>query len=330
MARFAFSVACFTFSCVMGALAVRPARANAPLTAAAVASPRPAECSSSAPRGGAERVWDRARSPGLAAYCSALARGYARLRRTPEAALEAAAAAAKTLPNRAAPQVLEARALVALGRYSEAWERFSGVRARARRELDVPAALHDLAVAAAATGHAAEALAAYRALVPRAGLLDEARRMRALVEASVITMAMGPQTLDEAIGYLNEARRRSNHPGLEPLVLGALALALDRQGHTQQARGLVQESTLPEQLLPPESEKDKAARATKGFLRDNVPLLPAVERDALAAILLERLSPEEARERWKAFLAGPGGRGPWAEHARKKLSSLETPRIKAK
>ena len=316
--RFQFSAVCFAFS-----LIALPASAGAPLAAAAGASPRPAECSSSAPRGGAERVWDRARSPGLAAYCSALARGYARLRRTPEAALEAAAAAAKTLPNRAAPQVLEARALVALGRYSEAWERFSAVRSRARRDLEVPAALHDLAVAASATGHAADALAAYRALVPRAGLLDEPRRMRVLVEASVITMAVGPQALDEASGYLNEARRRSTHPGLEPLVLGALALALDRQGHTQQARGLLEETMLPEQLLTSESEKDKSVRRGKGFLRDNLPLLPAVERDALAAILLERLSPDEARERWRAFLAGPGGRGPWAEHARKKLSSLE-------
>jgi tetratricopeptide (TPR) repeat protein len=306
------------------------ARAGAPLAAAAGASPRPAECSPSAPRGGAERVWDRARSPGLASYCSALARGYARLRRTPEAALQAAAAASRILPNQVAPQVLEARALVALGRYPEAWQRFSGVRSRARRELEVPAALHDFAVAASATGHGAEALAAYRALVPRAGLLDEARRLRVLVEASVTTMATGPQALDEAIGYLNEARRRSVHPGLEPLVLGALALALDRQGHTQQARGLLSETTLPDQLLPSEGEADKPLPAAKGFLRSNVPLVPAAERDALAAILLERLNPEEAGERWKAFLSGPGGRGAWAEHARKKQAAVEAARARSR
>jgi tetratricopeptide (TPR) repeat protein len=305
------------------------ARAGAPLAAAAVASPRPPECSPSAPRGGAERVWDRARAPGLASYCSALARGYARLRRTPEAALQAAAAAARILPNQVAPQVLEARALVALGRYAEAWERFSGARSRARRELEVPAALHDFAIAASATGHAAEALAAYRALVPRAGLLDEARRVRVLLEASVTTMATGPQALDEAIGYLNEARRRSVHPGLEPLVLGALALALDRQGHSQQARGLLAETTLPEALLPGEGEAG-SARAAKVPLRNNLPMLPAVERDALSAILLERLNPEEARERWKAFLGGPGGRGAWAEHARKKQSALEAPRARSR
>jgi len=309
--------------------AVPPANASAPLAAAAAASPRPAECSPSAPRGGAERVWDRARSPGLAAYCSALARGYARLRKTPEAALEAAAVAAKALPSRAAPQVLEARALVLLGRYAVAWERFSAVRSKARRELEVPAALHDFAIAASATEHASEALAAYRALVPRAGLLDETRRLRVLIEASMITMATGPATLDEAIGYLNEARRRAAHPGLEPLVLGALALALDRQGHTQQARGLLEETTLPKLLLP-ETEKDKARGPTKGLLREHVPLVPVVERDALAAILLERLNPDEAREHWKTFLAGPGGRGAWAEHARKKLTQLEAPRPRPK
>jgi hypothetical protein len=218
--------------------------------------------------------------------------------------------------------------LVALGRYPEAWERFNGLRTRARRELDVPAALHDFAIAATATGHTADALAAYRALVPRAGLLDEARRLRVLVEASLATMATGPQTLDEAIGYLNEARRRSMHPGLEPLVLGALALALDRQGHPEQARGLLTETTLPEQLLPSSADEDKATPPAKGFSRSNVPLMPAMERDALAAILLERLDPDEARQRWKAYLAGPGGRGAWAEHARKKHSALDSTRVR--
>jgi hypothetical protein len=308
----------------------RTAGAGAPLAAAAAASPRPAECSPIAPRGATERVWDRARSPGLAAYCSALARGYARLRRTPEAALEAAAAAAKALPDRAAPQVLGARALLALGREAEAWQRFSGIRSRARRELEVPAALHDFAVAASVSGHAAEALAAYRALVPRAGLLDDTRRTRVLVEASVITMATGPAALDEAIGYLNEARRQTIHPGFEPLVLGALALALDRQGHAQQARGLLAETTLPEQLLASESDNDKSKRAGGSRPFEHAPQVLAVERDALAAILLERLNPDEARERWKAFLSGPGGRGTWAEHARKKLALLETPRRRVK
>jgi tetratricopeptide (TPR) repeat protein len=275
-------------------------------------------------------VWDRARSPGLAAYCTALARGYARLRRTPEDALAAAQAAARALPNRAAPVVLEARALVMMRKYAEAWARFDGVRSRARRDLEVPAALHDLAVAASATGHSAEALGAYRALVPRAGLLDESRRVRALVEASSITMAMGPGALDEAIGYLNEARRRTSHPGLEPLVLGALALALDRQGHPEQARGLIQDVSAPEGLLVTEGEGDPAARAPKGSLRGHLPVLPESERHALAAVLAERLSPEEAREHWTLFLSGPGGRGAWAEHAKKKLSALTTPRPRPK
>jgi tetratricopeptide (TPR) repeat protein len=290
--------------------------ANSLLPAAALASPRPAECLPTAPRGGAERLWDRARTPGLAAYCNALARGYARLRRTPEAALEAAQVAQRALPNRAAPRVLEARALVALGRHADAWQRFSAIDARARRELEVPAALHDYAVAASVTGHGAEALRAYRALVPRAGLLDEARRTRALIEASVVTMASGASALDEAIGYLNEARRRNPQPGLEPLVLAALALALDRQGHPQQARGLIAEVTAPEALFS----------SAKGAANDAMPVLPALEQSALIAMLLERFSPEEAKERWTAVAAG----GSWSEHAKKKLVQLDGPRARSK
>ncbi len=306
-------------------LAALPGAANASdLAAAALASPRPVECLPSAPRGNAERLWDRARTPGLAAYCSALARGYARLRRTPEAALEAAQAANRALPNRAAPRVLEARALVALGKHAEAWERFSGVDARGRRELEVPAALHDYAVAATVTGHGPEALRAYRSLVPRAGLLDDARRVRVLIEASLVTMASGPAALDEAIGYLNEARRRSQQPGLEPLVLGALALALDRQGHPQQARGLISEVTAPEGLF----DEQSAAPAAKGPARDAVPVLLPGERQALAAMLLERLSPDEAKQRWNAFIAGAGARGPWADHARRRLQLLEGSRAR--
>jgi hypothetical protein len=159
--------------------------------------------------------------------------------------------------------------------------------------------------------------------VPRAGLLDDARRDRALIEASVVTMASGAAALDEAIGYLNEARRRNPQPGLEPLVIGALALALDRQGHAQQARGLVAEVAAPEALLDP-------AQASKTPARGAVPVLPPPELLALGAMLLERLSPEEARQRWSAYVAGAGSK-PWAEHARKKLAQLEaSPRARSK
>ena len=63
------------------ALSSRPA-----LRAAAAASPRPRECTP--PGSGKQRsVWDQAHAPGLVDYCNRLARGYARLRHSPAAAL---------------------------------------------------------------------------------------------------------------------------------------------------------------------------------------------------------------------------------------------------
>jgi len=42
------------------------------------------------------------------------------------------------------------------------------------------------------------------------------------------------------------------------------------------------------------------------------------------------LSPDEAKQRWSAFIAGAGARGPWADHARKKLQLLEGSRARSK
>jgi hypothetical protein len=40
------------------------------------------------------------------------------------------------------------------------------------------------------------------------------------------------------------------------------------------------------------------------------------EADALAAFALEERDPPAAREAWGRYLAGAGGKGPWADHAR--------------
>jgi tetratricopeptide (TPR) repeat protein len=284
---------------------------------------------------GREALWQRARTPGLDAYCDALARGYSRLRRKPELSLEAAMAADKALGGRAAPSVLAGQALLLLGRHNPAWQSFERAQSRSKRALEAPAALHDLALAAELSGHHDEAREAYRALVARAFLLEQSlRRQRIYVEAAMLMMGLGPDGLNEAIGYLSEARRRGVPPGFSPYVLGALALALDRQGHQDEARGVAGEAGGPWALLSEagalDDEQTEASRK-KSAPQSAVPTpyLPEGEIHAMIAVLAERGDPVLARERWQAFLGGPAAKGPWAEHARKKLSKLEGRRPQA-
>lgn len=299
----------------------RPPPRELSLRTAAAASPRPALCAAPASATGGVRdtIWDRARQPGLVAWCRAIARGYARLGRSPAEALQAAREAERAVPGRPGPAVLAARALMAQGDAAAAWTEFARALALSKRSVEEPAALHDLAMAAELTGHLDAAFGAYRALVPRAGLLDDAsRRQRVYVEAASLVMSRGDAGLNEAIGYLGEARRRGGPPGTGAFVLADLALALDRQGHTEEARGVVAEAGGPWALseLPRPDAKRRAHRAP-----GDVPVLPAGEFAAMVAILAEREDPDLAREQWQASIdASP--KGVWADYARKKLAAL--------
>lgn len=311
----------------MAAGAAPRAPDGAELLAFAAASPRPRECSGTSERGAERTLWDRARQPRLATYCDSLAAGYARLARAPEEALRAAQRANEALPGRAAPLVLEARALVALGRDADAHQRFGAARQRDRRSVESPGALHDLAVAALRTGKRDDAVRAFRALAPRAGLLgDGFERQRVYVEAAAAVMMLGSEGLDEAIGYLAEARRKGSRPGFGDYVLGALALALDRQGRSEEARGVAAEAGGAWYLARQTSTDDDARARRRPLVARALPVLPAGELDAIVAMLAEREDPELARERWQALLGGAGGKGPWAEHAKKKLEALRAPR----
>src|SRR5262245_32800643 len=82
----------------LGAPSASPAEAGrADLVALARAGARPKGC------GGASRTagnrWLRAKAPGLERYCDVLARGYARLKTAPEAALELAVEAGRLMPS---------------------------------------------------------------------------------------------------------------------------------------------------------------------------------------------------------------------------------------
>jgi hypothetical protein len=287
---------------------------RAELMAAAQASPRPAICVERPTRGQAGRtLWDRARRPAEATFCDALARGYSLLTRQPAQALAEAERAKKVLGKRAEPSVLAGRALMQLGRAKEAWTEFERAQSLSRRSVEEPAALHDVASAAYASGHRTEALALFRRLVPRATLLSKGTaRQRVYLEAALLVMAEGPENLNEATGYLVEARRFHGAPGLADVVTGALALALDRQGQTQEAHGVAAEAGGP----------GAAQRWIQGAAGVGLTAPPG-ELHAIAAILAERDSPETARAEWKAFVESEAGKsGKWAEHGKKRMNAV--------
>lgn len=277
------------------------------LVALARAGARPKEC------GGASRTagnrWERAKAPGLERYCDVLAKGYARLRTAPNDALALSGEALRLMPAEAAPEVLAARARVTLGAFADGFAAFERARALSPSGLESPGALHDFAIAAEKTGHVREALDAYRALAPRTGLYDDPREaLRVLIEGATLAMTEGPDHLTEAVGYLTEARRMPKLPELGPYLIGALALALDRQGRRNEAAGIAAELAGPSQL---ESERGADPKLTR-----HQPVLPAGELDAMIAILAERRDRDLAIERWQSYLDGPGGKGPFAAHAR--------------
>ncbi|WP_437655741.1 hypothetical protein [Sorangium sp. So ce1182] len=162
------------------------------LVAAAAAAGRPPECSTRSRRAIARgpSVWERARAPELPRYCDLLARGQAQLGDNPEAARESARVADQILPGHAAPQVLLARAALALGSAEDAARAFDRARRIDPRSVEDPHTLHDLARSLARTGKRDEAIAMYRALVPRIDLLGTAdHRALVLLEAAHLSMA---------------------------------------------------------------------------------------------------------------------------------------------
>ncbi|WP_438026064.1 hypothetical protein [Sorangium sp. So ce233] len=237
-------------------LAAHGGQSSGDLVAAAAAAGRPPECSARASRAIARgpTVWERARAPELPRYCDLLARGQAQLGGNPEAARDSARLADQILPGHAAPQVLLARAALALGSTEDAARAFDRARHIDPRSVEDPHTLHDLARSLARTGKRDEALATYRALVPRIDLLGTAdQRALVLLEAAHLSMAAagaaagGAATppagargegaradLDEAIAYLREARHRSQSQLARDVTL-SLALALDRAGDRAQA-----------------------------------------------------------------------------------------------
>jgi tetratricopeptide (TPR) repeat protein len=318
------------------------------LSAAAAASGRPPECGSGSKRALAKgpSIWELARVPTLQRYCDLMARAHAELPTLPADAKKAAEEADKALPGHAAPAVVTARAALALGAVEEAGRAFDKARAVDPRSVEEPSTMHDLARVLAKTGKRDEALGVYRALVPRIDLLGTAdRRVSVLLEAAHLSMAAegagGPlpsvgelakpkggndgghphaagndgghphaagarPKLDEAVAYLREARQRPPTQ-LAGDVLLSLALALDRAGVRDEADAV---------LIEAERTGAKLRAGPLDYL------FTSEDRAALDALAAEGSDRAAAVKAWEAYLAGPGGKGPWVGAARARLDAL--------
>jgi tetratricopeptide (TPR) repeat protein len=285
--------------------------------AAGWTSGRPPECALESGSGTAN-VWERAKSPELRRYCDLVASAASKLAGTAvmtEAALAAAREADTVLPGHAAPKVLEGRALAALGKVDEALAALREGKARDRWGLDDPLALLAWGRVLARSGRNAEALEAYRALLPRTATLSTAERASAAVEGGLVAMASGPSGLDDAVAALREALREGQDDALSVAVL-ALALALDRRGDAGAAKALLADRAHGDPRTALESARAKEILATA----------PA-ETAALWALALESSDVPGARDGWQQYLAAvaPAASRPWEGHARAHLSALATP-----
>jgi tetratricopeptide (TPR) repeat protein len=278
------------------------------LTASAPASARPRECSpqSSEPRSGKANVWDTARDPNLARYCDLIARALGQLKSVPARARETAEVADQISPGHAGPPVIQGRALAGLGSYDAALREMERARQIDPRSLEDPETMRDWAACLARTGRTKEALDAYRALAHRVALIPGAdAQAGALLEAADLSFSFGPPALDDAIAFLREARRVAA-TGLGARIVAELALALDRRAMTEEAASTAMD-----------------ARRLIGHDADAVAgKQPGAEAAASVALVLEATDRARAMQGWETYLKAEGGKGPWTDHARRRLESL--------
>ncbi len=249
-------------------------------------------------------------------YCELLASGTTKLVEPVSSALvqqvpDIADAADALVPGRASASVLKGRALLKLGRAADALAAFDEAKRRDDRALDEPVALLAWARANARAGRLAEAVKAYRAALPRTSALTTAERSSASFEAGMAVMAQGPAGVDDAVAMFRQARRDAQD-SIQVASVMALALALDRAGQRDEARA----------VLAGRSRADIKAlldtRVSDALSDAGV----RHESDALVAIALEGDGPVAAKDAWRAYLDGAGGKGPWAAHAREHAGSV--------
>ena len=265
-------------------------------------------------------MWERAKSPDLRRYCDLVASAASKLAGTAamaQAAFAAAREADGVLPGRAAPLVLEGRALAALGKVDDALAALQGGRSRDPAALDDPLALHAWGRVLARTGHPADALGAYRALLPRTAALSSSDRAASAIEAGLVAMTVGPDAIDDAVAALREALGEAQDDAAT-VAVAALALALDRRGDVSEARALLSDRV-----------RGDPRSAFEGARAKDLLVVAPNEEPALVAFALESTDAVGAREAWTQYLVGAGagagaGAGPraWEAHARAHLAAL--------
>jgi tetratricopeptide (TPR) repeat protein len=262
-------------------------------------------------------VWERAKYSSLRRYCDLLSSGAAKLTSGSGAAeaneaIASADEASRALPGHVAPAVLRGRALAALGRWREAVDAIEGASQKDPHALDDAAALFAWARALGRVGRAADAERAFHVLLPRASELSPADRGRVEIEAAFLAEAHGARVLDEAIALFRQASRDAQDALLNVAAMG-LSLALDRAGEREESRlSLAGPGSVKRD--PREVLSDSRAKETLADIGAEG------EGDALAAFALADRDAAVARELWTRYLAGKGGAGPWADHARAQVS----------
>jgi tetratricopeptide (TPR) repeat protein len=275
-------------------------------------STRPPECAA-LDTGKASNVWERAKAPELQRYCDLLASGAAKLASSTAMAKSVATIADdadKLVGGKAAPLVLKGRALGQLNDYAGAYAALVEAKKRDERALDDPQALFVWARSLSRTGHPIEALDAYRTLLPRASVLTLKLRSAAAIDAGMIAMSLGPKGLDEAIPIVRQATRDGEDAPRTMAAL-ALALALDRAGDHDAARGVLDE----------QSHGDPKAVLTAAAMTEWLGPAGVGEGLALEALAVASWDPDTARADWKAYLE-KSPKGVWAEHARAALAAV--------
>ncbi len=280
-------------------------------------SGRPPECTLPGQRAesGVSNVWERAKAPELRHYCDLVAGATSKLAgNTAMAALALTLAreAETTLPGHAAPKILEGRALAALGQKEASLEALRAGKARDPGVLDDPTTLLAWARAVATAGRPAEAMDAYRALLPRGSSLPSPDRTSAATEAGLVALALGPPALDDAISALREVVRQGRDDAQDVAIL-ALALALDRRGDADEARTV---------LTRGRGDPRNVFEGARG--KEFVSIAPW-EVPAIVAFALEGSDPAGARDAWEQYLEGSPS-GPWAVQARAHLAALAAKR----
>jgi tetratricopeptide (TPR) repeat protein len=284
-----------------------------PAASSAYGTARPLECGL-ADGFKAANPWERAKEPNLRRYCDLLASGTSKLVGSGSAVLvkevpSIADEADKLLPGRASPSVLKGRAFLRMNQPGEALKALEEAKKRDDRALDDPVALLAWARANARTGRRPEAAAAYRAALPRTSALSAQERSAAAFEAGMTVMMQGKAgAIDDAVAMFRQARKDAQD-SLQVASVVALALALDRAGQKDEGKAALGDRV--------------HAADVKSFLVGDPRVREALsdagaaeETDALVGLALEGLDPAGSKEAWHKYLEGPGGKGPWADHAR--------------